>query len=93
MIGSDSSLTREVVIKNELGIHARPASRIAEIARKARSRVWFIKNHEKVDASSIIDLLSIEGRSGSKIIIKIDDKLDIGVLNSIVQLIEKGFEE
>ena len=42
----ENDLTREITVTNELGIHARPAAKIAELAARAESNVWLIKNGE-----------------------------------------------
>ena len=86
-------LTRTVIVNNELGLHSRPAAMIADIAEKARSAVWIIKGEEKVDAASIIDILTLEAAKDSKITIQIEEKSDVQILNSIAQLVEKGFKE
>ena len=88
-----TELSRNVIVINELGLHARSAARIAEIARKANSNVWIIKNKKKVDASSILDILTLESTKGSKITLKIDDKSDLDILNHIVKQFESGFGE
>ena len=88
-----TELSRNVIVINELGLHARSAARIAEIARKANSNVWIIKNKKKVDASSILDILILESTKGSKITLKIDDKSDLDILNHIVKQFESGFGE
>ncbi|MCD4670355.1 MAG: HPr family phosphocarrier protein, partial [Actinomycetia bacterium] len=43
-----TKLSRNVIVINELGLHARSAARIAEIARKANYNVWVIKDKKKV---------------------------------------------
>ena len=48
---------------------------------------------ERVDASSIIDILSLACSKGSKITLKIDEESDIDILNEIIELIKKGFLE
>ncbi len=88
-----TELSRDVIVINELGLHARSAARIAEIARKANYNVWIIKDKKKVDASSILDVLTLESTKGSKIILKIDDKSDFDILNDIVKQFETGFGE
>jgi phosphocarrier protein len=55
--------------------------------------VWIIKDGKKVDASSIIDILTLVCPKGSIITIKIDDHSDTGILNDLIQLIESGFGE
>ena len=85
--------SKEVVIINELGLHARSAAKIAKLAQNAKSTIWLIKDNEKVDASSIIDILTLACAKGSKIMLTVDSKSDIHILNDITALVERGFEE
>jgi len=87
------TLSRDVVIINELGLHARSAAGIAKLAQNANSKVWLIRGKERVDASSVIDILSLACSKGSKITLKIDEESDIDILNEIIELIKKGFGE
>jgi len=90
---SSKEYSKEVVIINELGLHARSAAKIAKLAQNAKSTVWLIKDNEKVDASSIIDILALACPKGSKIALSADSKSDIHILNDITALVERGFEE
>ncbi len=87
------TLSRDVVIINELGLHARSAAGIAKLAQNANSKVWLIRGKDRVDASSIIDILSLACSKGSKITLEIDEESDIEILNEIIELIKKGFGE
>ena len=87
------TLSRDVLITNELGLHARSAARIAKLAQNANSKVWLIRRKERVDASSIIDILSLGCSKGSKITLEIDEESDIDILNEIIELVKKGFGE
>ena len=93
MTHSAPELSREVVIVNELGLHARSAARIAELAQNSRAAVWVQKDAEKADASSIVDILTLACEKGSKITLIIEDKADRPILEDIVNLIETGFGE
>nr|HID59303.1 HPr family phosphocarrier protein [Desulfobacterales bacterium] len=86
-------LARRLVIKNELGLHARAAARIAEIAQRARFQVWIVKDGKSVDATSILEILSLACTPGTTIMVKIEDKEDIDILNNIAELVEGGFGE
>ncbi len=88
-----SELSRDVTIINELGLHARSAAKIAALAQKGKSKIWIIKDEEKVDASSIVDILTLACAKGTKISLTIDDRSDVKILNAIAKLIEKGFGE
>ena len=93
MDNSKKKLSKRVTILNELGLHARPAALIAEMAQKAKSNVWMIRNGEKVDASSIIDILTLACLKGTEIMLQIEDLSDRDVLNNISALFENGFGE
>lgn len=94
MSHKQSELSKDVFIINELGLHARSAAKIAEIAIKARDQVWITKNNdETVDAKSIIDMLTLGCSKGTKITIEIESNSDIKIFNKIVQLVENGFGE
>ena len=86
-------LSREVVIVNELGLHARSAAKIAGLAQNSKAAVWIQKDAEKADASSIVDILTLACEKGSKIMLIIEDKADRPILENIVNLIESGFGE
>lgn len=86
-------VSKDVVISNELGLHARSAASIAKKAQKADSKIWIEKDGAKVDASSILDMLTLECSCGSKITLTLDDQKDMAIFNEIVELIETGFGE
>lgn len=90
---SDTKFLKRVTITNDLGLHARSAVQIAKLARNVKSKMWIIKDGEKVDAASIIDILTLACPKGSKITLKIDDPSDLDILNDIAKLIERGFGE
>lgn len=89
----NSALSRDATIVNDLGLHARSAARIAQIAGKAMSKVWVVRGDEAVDAKSTIDLLTLACAKGSEITIKIDREEDIDILEQIVKTVEDGFGE
>ena len=93
MNNSENEISRQVIITNDLGLHARAASKIVKMVHSAISKVWIIKDGERADASSIIDILTLAGPKGSTITITIDDRSDLEILNNLVQLIESGFGE
>ncbi len=93
MNNSFNGLSRDVVITNDFGLHARSAAKIAKIVQNAKSKVWIIKDGKTADASSIIDVLTLACPKGSKLTVKIDDKSDLATLNALVHLFEVGFGE
>ncbi|MCK5313364.1 MAG: HPr family phosphocarrier protein [Desulfobacteraceae bacterium] len=92
-IKKKESLSHNITIKNLLGIHARPAAKIAEIVKKAKQNVWLSTQDSKVDAGSIIDILSLGGCMGTKILVEIETHEDIDILKMICDLFESRFGE
>ena len=86
-------ISKEAVITNELGLHARSAAQIANLAAQARHGVWLVKGEERADATSIMDLIALECPRGTKIVVIIDDPCDRDILYAISELIENGFGE
>ena len=74
-------------------MHARPASKIAQIAESAESDVWISVNSNKVDATSIIDILTLCAVKGTQIVVEIENEKDMIVLDQIVDFFETGFGE
>lgn len=88
-----SPLSRSVSIINELGLHARAAAKIANLAQVASDSVWISHNGDRADAASVIDILTLACGKGSEVQIHIDSSADIDILNRIVALVENGFGE
>ena len=86
-------LSKTLKVPNELGLHARAASKIAKLAEGAKATVFIAKDGEEADATSILDVIGLYCPYGSTITVRITDKADIKVLNRIVRLIETGFGE
>jgi phosphocarrier protein HPr len=92
-VASSSDLSRKVTIVNDLGLHARPAAKIAQIARNAAATVWVIRGPERVDASSIMELLTLACEKGTTLTFTAADPADRHILEALVRLVESGFEE
>jgi len=86
-------MKRDTKIVNELGLHARAAARIATLAQNTNATIWLVKDGEKADAASIIDILTLSCPKGSAISLVGEDEGDIQILDEIVTLIEDGFGE
>ena len=88
-----TGLHRNVKIINELGLHARAAAMVAKIARDATADVWMVKEGERVNAASVMDILTLAGSMGSQIRIEIEDPSDSAIMDEMAALIEDGFGE
>jgi phosphocarrier protein len=93
MVEKLKKISKETVISNEFGLHARSAAQIANLAGEANYKIWLSKGGELVEATSIMDILMLECPKGTKVQIIIEDPSDLNVLKNISQLIENGFGE
>jgi phosphotransferase system HPr (HPr) family protein len=84
---------KEVIIKNEFGLHARSAAQIAAIVQKAKAAVWIKRGAEKADASNIMDILTLACEKGTAIAIIVEDPSDIDILDAVADLVDSGFGE
>ncbi|MFW5959990.1 MAG: HPr family phosphocarrier protein [Chitinivibrionales bacterium] len=85
--------TREFEIKNELGIHARPASALVEIAGKFESDIKLIKDDINVDAKSIMGVMILAAPYGSTVTVKAEGSDEKEAVEAIAALIENNFNE
>ncbi len=86
-------LSRNVMIPNELGLHARSAGKIAKLAQEANDGVFVVKDGEEADATSILDVIGLYCPCGTEVTVRVNDPADVKVLERIVKLIEAGFGE
>jgi len=81
------------VIKNRAGIHARPATLIVKEASKFKSNVYIEKGSEKINAKSILCILTLGGTYESEIKIIADGEDEIEAVDALINLIDSKFEE
>lgn len=60
-------LSRELVVQNKMGIHARPAAMIVRITNKFKAEVFVEKDEEQVNGKSIMGLMMLAAGRGSKV--------------------------
>jgi phosphocarrier protein len=80
-------------IKNKLGLHARVAAKLVQVATSFKSRIYFEKDGWEVNGKSLLGILTLECPKGSRLIVRakgIDAREAIAALS---QLIENKFDE
>ncbi len=84
---------KEVVIKNKLGLHARAAVKLVNLANRFSSSVKIIKDAMEIDGKSILGLLTLAASQGTKIIIRVSGEDEREALRALVNLINNKFDE
>lgn len=76
------------VVKNETGLHARPASLFVQKAAKFKSVIKVKKDEKEANAKSIISVLSLGAGKGSEIVISADGADEQEAINSLIELLD-----
>lgn len=85
--------TRDVVVLNRYGIHARPAALLVKTANRFPGEILLEKNGVKVNAKSIMGLLTLEGNHGAKLRIHAAGPAAAEALAALAELFAKKFFE
>jgi phosphocarrier protein HPr len=62
-----NTLTKELLVQNKMGIHARPAAMIVRVTNKFKSEVYVEKDEEQVNGKSIMGLMMLAAARGSTV--------------------------
>ena len=86
-------ITKEVKISNAIGLHARPATFFIQKANMYRSSVWVEKDDRKVNAKSLLGVLSLGIAKGMTIMLVADGQDEELAIEGLTDLINNGFED
>ena len=85
--------TQEIVVKNEVGLHARPATYFIQKANEFKSSIWIEKEERRVNAKSLLGVLSLGIVKGTKINLIVDGPDENEAIETLEQLISSDFSE
>ena len=88
-----AALTREVTVLNRYGIHARPAALLVKTATRFACEILIEKNGVRVNAKSIMGLLTLEGNHGAKLKMVATGPGAAEALDALAALFEQKFFE
>jgi len=83
----------EVMVQNQVGLHARPATFFIQKANEFRSTIWVEKDERRVNAKSLLGVLSLGIIGGTSIRIIADGPDENLAVDSLVKLVQSGFSE
>lgn len=84
---------KDVTVKNQVGLHARPATFFIQKANEFKSSVWVEKEERRVNAKSLLGVLSLGIVGGTNIRIIADGIDEQAAVDSLVKLVESAFAE
>lgn len=86
-------VSSEVTVSNSVGLHARPATFFIQRANSFKSSIWVEKDDRKVNAKSLLGVLSLGIVKGTTITIIADGTDDEEAVKTLVSVIESNFTE
>jgi phosphocarrier protein HPr len=89
----DSTITKDFMVSNKLGIHARPAAMFVKIANRFACDIFVEKDGEKVNGKSIMGLMMLAAGPGSKITVYAQGDDASQALMELETLIKRKFDE
>lgn len=84
-------LVKEVVVQNQVGLHARPATFFIQKANEFKSSIWVEKDDRRVNAKSLLGVLSLGIVGNTKIKVIADGADEAEAVDSLVKLVLSGF--
>ena len=84
---------KDVLVQNQVGLHARPATFFIQKANEFKSSIWVEKDERRVNAKSLLGVLSLGIVGGTSIDLIADGSDEQEAVDSLVALVESGFAE
>jgi phosphocarrier protein HPr len=89
----EKQATKDMVVSNKLGVHARPAAMFVKIANRFESEIYVEKDGETVNGKSIMGLMMLAAGPGSKLHVRAAGPDAPEALNEIEALLKRKFDE
>ena len=86
-------VTKEVVINNQVGLHARPATFFIQKANEFKSSIWIEKEDRRVNAKSLLGVLSLGIVKGTAVNLIADVADEATAVDTLSELIASDFTE
>ena len=84
---------KDVVVQNQVGLHARPATFFIQKANEFKSSIWIEKEERRVNAKSLLGILSLGIVGGTTIRIIADGSDEQAAVEGLVELVDSGSSE
>lgn len=79
---------QDVIVKNKIGLHARPAAKVVSEGNKFKSQMTIKKGDKVVNMKSLLGILSIGAMCGDVITIQAEGEDELVAVEAVVKLIE-----
>jgi phosphocarrier protein HPr len=87
-----ATVSRVIVIRNEQGLHARPAEMFARRAMQFKARIELVHEGRRIEAKSIINLLTLGATQGTQLVLEADGEDADQACEALSRLVDDGFD-
>ncbi len=91
--GAKCMYMKETVVNNQVGLHARPATFFIQKANEFKSSIWVEKDERRVNAKSLLGVLSLGIVRGTAINLIADGPDEENAVAALIELINSNFSE
>jgi phosphocarrier protein len=91
--GEELRITKELLVTNKLGIHARPAAMFVKTANRFECDVYVEKDGERVNGKSIMGLMMLAAGPGSKLLVFAEGEDAAKAVVELEALLRRKFDE
>ena len=84
---------KDIVVQNQVGLHARPATFFIQKANEYKSSIWVEKEERRVNAKSLLGVLSLGILGGTSIRIIADGVDEQNAVDDLVELVQSVFAD
>jgi phosphocarrier protein len=85
--------SKDAQVENKVGLHARPATYFIQKANEFKASIWVEKDERRVNAKSLLGVLSLGIVGGTPVKIIADGTDENAAVNALCDLINTGFED
>lgn len=85
--------TESLTILNKLGLHARASAKLTKLAGSFESEVWLIRNDRRVNAKSIMGVMTLAASKGTVVELEISGSDEVQAMEALKALINDYFGE
>ncbi len=86
-------IEKKLTLKNKLGLHARAAAKLVQVAEQYKSDIKILKDSVEADGKSILGVLLLAAPVGSELIFRIEGEDEEQAIKAIEELIDDKFGE
>ncbi len=86
-------VSKEIVVQNQVGLHARPATFFIQKANEFNSSVWISRDERKVNAKSLLGVLSLGVTRGTTITLSAEGADEQAAIDELANLVATNFAE